>query len=159
MEIHYGLILLSLIYTLVTLYFGKGLTKHMEIMCRRGLNPCRSFHSQAVLLLPNNNISIVIGTNSWVSMAICHKGLSSVFTDTTCDLLGGYWLCYLLGEKERKQNALVGFLSHLVCSSRTCPGVCFSLCFAYSEINKSGIKMKSADPNQTTVPISLCITI
>lgn len=103
---------------------------------RRGLNPSRSFHSQAVLLLPNNNISIVIGTNSWISMAICPVGLSPVFTDATC------WLCYLVREKERKQNRSVDLFFCPICRSSTLSGVCFSICFPYREINKLGIKIQ-----------------
>lgn len=123
---------------------------------RRGLNPSRSFHSQAVLLLPNNNISIVIGTNSWVSMAICPLGLSPVFTDATCWVVAGF--CYLLREKKRKQNRSVDLFSCPVCRSRTLSGVCFSICFPYREINISGIKLKSLGPNQYTAPPPPLIT-
>lgn len=142
----------SLFYTLVTLSFGKGLPNAWRPCVRRGLNPSRSFHSQAVLLLPNNNISIVIGTNSWVSMAICPVGLSPVFTDATC------WLCYLLREKERKQNRAVDLFFCPIWRSSTLSGVCFSICFPYREINKLGIKMKSLSPNQYTTPTSPLIT-
>lgn len=117
---------------------------------RRGLNPSRSFHSQAVLLLPNNNISIVIGTNSWVLMAICPLGLSPVFTDATCWVVAGFVIYW-----ERKKGSKIDqWTCFLVQSgkSRTLSGVCFSICFPYREINKLGIKLKSLSLNQYTAP-------
>lgn len=78
----------------------------------RGLNSCNSFHSQAVLLLHNNNISIVIGTNSWVSMAICHIGLSPVFS--WCNLRLGWLLALLLLGRETKETKHTGVLVFLV---------------------------------------------
>lgn len=75
-------------------------------------------------------------------MAICHLSLSPVFTDATCNLLGGCWLCYLLGDKEKKENRLVVF--SLVQSVVQGLALDFVSLFLFPrDINTLGIKMKS----------------
>lgn len=137
----------SLFYTLVTFSFGKGLP-----MCAEGVKPIQiSPFSSCALVAKQQHFNC-----DWYKQLGFSGNLARRFKPSFywCNLFGGCWLCYLLREKERKQNRSVDLLSCPVCRSRTLSGVCFSICFPYREINKLGIKGKSLSPNQCTAPTS-----
>lgn len=132
----------SLFYTLVTLSFGKGLPKRTETMREEGVKPMQIFpFSSCALVAKQQHFNC-----DWYKQLGFNGNLSCRFKPSFywCNLLGGCWLCYLLRERERKQNRSVDLFSRPVCRSRTLSGVCFSICFSYREINKLGIKMKSS---------------
>lgn len=146
----------SLFYTLVTLSFGKGLPKRMETVCVEGVKPIRIFpFSSCALVAKQQHFNC-----DWYKQLGFNCNLSCRFKPSFywCNLLGACWLCYLLREKERKQNLSMDLLSCSVRRSRTLSRVYFSICFPYREIIKLGIKTKSLSPNQYTAPTSPLIS-
>lgn len=142
----------SLFYTLVTLSFGKGLPRRMETVCAERVKPIQIFpFSSCALVAKQQHFNC-----DWYKQLGFNGNLSCRFKPSFywCNLPGACWLCYLLGEKERKQNRSVDLFSCPVCSSRTLSGVCFSICFPYREIIKLGTKKKSLSPNQYPAPPS-----
>lgn len=133
----------SLFYTLVTLYFGKGLTKRMATARMEGVKPMQIFtFSSCALVAKQQHFNC-----DWYKQLGFNGNLSSKFKPSFywCNLQLARWLLALLfiGRQRKERKQIGGFLSCPVCSSRTCSGVCFSISFPYSDINKLGIKMKS----------------
>lgn len=99
----------SLFYTLVTLSFGKGLPKRMETMRAEGVKPIQIFpFSSCALVAKQQHFNC-----DWYKQLGFNGNLSPRFKPSFywCNLLGGCWLCYLLREKERKQNRSVDLFS------------------------------------------------
>lgn len=141
----------SLFYTLVTLYFGKGLTKRMETACTEGVKPMRIFpFSSCALVAKQQHFNC-----DWYKQLGFNGNLSRRFKPSFywCNLQLAGFVTYWERKKGNKTDWCF-FFPCPVCSSTTCSGVCFSICFPHSEINKLGIKIKSANPNQSTVPAS-----
>jgi len=153
----------SLSYTSVTLYFGKGLTKCMETVCTEGVKPMQIFpFSSCALVAKQQHFNC-----DWYKQLGFNGNLSCRFKPSFywCNLQLSGWLLVLLLEevlfwKKGNKTDWCGLFFFVcpVCNSGTCSGVCFSICFPCSEINKLGIKMESANPNQSTAPASPCIT-
>lgn len=141
MGIHYGLILLSLLYFSNFILWKRSPQAHGD-HAWGGVKPMQIFpFSSCALVAKQQHFNC-----DWYKQLGFNGNLSCRFKPSFywCNLLGGCWLCYLLRERERKQNRSVDLFSCPVCRSRTLSGVCFSICFSYREINKLGIKMKSS---------------
>lgn len=147
----------SLFHTSVTLHFGKGLTKRMETTCTEGVKPMQIFpFSSCVLVAKQQHFNC-----DWYKQLGFNGNLSRRFKPSfywSNLQLVGWLLALLFIGRERMETKQTFFFLCPVCSSRTCSGVCFSICIPYSEINKSGIKVKSANPNWSTAPASPPIT-